>query len=854
MKPIALLCIVSSIAGSQVLFTDDYETQDLVAWTTSITKQNTGDITAQSATVHSGAWAMQSSMSVTTGTTKAYATHNFAASATGVPDVYIRFYLYIDPAWTQTSGASGDPQIVGIIGVTGSNRLLLRNTAGTWYLRDYYGGVGTTPVSKGVWHAIEMRVVAGAGTAQTTVWLDGAQEVQSNGTQSIGNPYQLQLGIVSTTDTASSGSLYFDDVAASTSAIGAPAVSMTVRRPNSAARTAFPVDVTMFGTSTTDKLIATLGGAEIYRKTGSMTGRERFNVDITALTGPADYTLTVTLTDSADVQKATFSETVRKYKTGTPTVSIDANNSITVDGGRRFLITPYMEDCSSHPCAFDTWWPDWTNYNGWNSGYSASYDVSQYDTYISNLNPSGGGVRTIGPNARFGPITVWSNNVNGVDCTIVSNQNKSPCFSTNQPEATTLAASYASTLKSSPYVLGWAWIDEPDTGGGMGRVPATQLQAMTDAVHDNDPEHPVFLSFYGYNPNTTRRYNMLYNPIPSNAMVSDVYSFDAYPYIYHNSNISSSGLKLSAGGTGYVVGDTGTIDGGNNDAVYQVVSVGPSGEVTNFVLTSYGSGYTATGNTTAIDTTPTTGAGTGFSVRVISVTSGAIGPGQLTTDAAGSYPLTIATWVKLLNEWQRYTYSLTPWMVVIECGKQIGGVGTSDTRTGPMGNQLEMEVWLAIIHGAKGITWWGPEAYVQVPYTGPTMAALKTKIVALNDVIMAPPSTTYSVASNRTVAGSRVDAMLRESGGKVWVIAQRLTDDLADPDEALASALSTQLTISGMTDGTASVYGESRTVSVVDGVITDNFEPYATHIYEITTGPIPFSSQHTGGIWSGGRQ
>jgi hypothetical protein len=65
-----------------------------------------------------------------------------------------------------------------------------------------------------------------------------------------------------------------------------------------------------------------------------------------------------------------------------------------------------------------------------------------------------------------------------------------------------------------------------------------------------------------------------------------------------------------------------------------------------------------------------------------------------------------------------------------------------------------------------------------------------------------------------------------------------VTDVLADADEATAEALSTTLTISGLTGThTVTVYGESRTLTATNGVFTDNFDPYEVHLYQLDTGP-----------------
>lgn len=48
---------------------------------------------------------------------------------------------------------------------------------------------------------------------------------------------------------------------------------------------------------------------------------------------------------------------------------------------------------------------------------------------------------------------------------------------------------------------------------------------------------------------------------------------------------------VGAAGTGYAVGDTGTLSGGSADATYQVTSIGANGAITGFTLTNPGTSY-----------------------------------------------------------------------------------------------------------------------------------------------------------------------------------------------------------------------------------------------------------------------
>jgi len=75
---------------------------------------------------------------------------------------------------------------------------------------------------------------------------------------------------------------------------------------------------------------------------------------------------------------------------------------------------------------------------------------------------------------------------------------------------------------------------------------------------------------------------------------------------------------LHSGGTGYVAGDTFTVNGGSPLATGQVVSVDDSGAVLTYLILDPGVGYTVTTN---VATTATSGVGTGFTIDVSTVSS-----------------------------------------------------------------------------------------------------------------------------------------------------------------------------------------------------------------------------------------
>jgi len=226
-------------------------------------------------------------------------------------------------------------------------------------------------------------------------------------------------------------------------------------------------------------------------------------------------------------------------------------------------------------------------------------------------------------------------------------------------------------------------------------------------------------------------------------------------------------------------------------------------------------------------------------------------PATLCTDVTGNVAgcaLTVAQYVSLFQYFQSLFYGLTPMHPIIEGGGNADGTTTlchsGHSCPGPTGDQFRMEAYLMIIHRAKGLTYWtswagGTGAPIRSDVVN-EMVNLKSNMDAGMEAAVLSTPIRRTITSNQTTPGSRVDALVAETSNTLWVIAQRLTDDIANPAEASAVPLSTQLKVSGL-KGTAvvSVMNESRTVNMVNGVITDTFAPYATHIYSVATPASP---------------
>ena len=151
--------------------------------------------------------------------------------------------------------------------------------------------------------------------------------------------------------------------------------------------------------------------------------------------------------------------------------------------------------------------------------------------------------------------------------------------------------------------------------------------------------------------------------------------------------------------------------------------------------------------------------------------------------------------------------------------------------------QVYLEAWMNVIHGAKGIIWF--------PYFDPpsirwtAMKRFSEDMKSLATVVLGPePQRT--VTDDANVALKRVDTMIREREGVVYIFAARVTEPDPIPGAKYRGiepeVVLVNLGVSGLQgNASAEVVGENRTVSVTNGGFTDTFLKHAVHIYKIVT-------------------
>ncbi len=164
-----------------------------------------------------------------------------------------------------------------------------------------------------------------------------------------------------------------------------------------------------------------------------------------------------------------------------------------------------------------------------------------------------------------------------------------------------------------------------------------------------------------------------------------------------------------------------------------------------------------------------------------------------------------------------------PQMQFVECAEQ--NLSWCPQCPAPTPAQFHTEFWDAIINGARGVFLF-PEAISPFVWDN-TTAAMDTQITADWATVTAL-TTALQTAINPSGMSATVTAPL-EAG---W---RNSTHQYFIVNNTGASALNNQtITLTGIGSATqAVVYGESRNVNIVSGVITDNFAADSIHIYQV---------------------
>lgn len=159
----------------------------------------------------------------------------------------------------------------------------------------------------------------------------------------------------------------------------------------------------------------------------------------------------------------------------------------------------------------------------------------------------------------------------------------------------------------------------------------------------------------------------------------------------------------------------------------------------------------------------------------------------------------------------------------------INSAGTTPTPA-----QIKSEVWMGLIHGARLVAYFShifdaqghylhDDGLLRTTSSKDAVQAIDAQIAAL-----APVLNTRSLANGATVSSSApatpIDLLVKRSQGALYVFAVAMRP----------GATTATFTLRAVGDATAEVIGESRSLSVTGGQMTDTFAAdYAVHLYKI---------------------
>jgi hypothetical protein len=149
----------------------------------------------------------------------------------------------------------------------------------------------------------------------------------------------------------------------------------------------------------------------------------------------------------------------------------------------------------------------------------------------------------------------------------------------------------------------------------------------------------------------------------------------------------------------------------------------------------------------------------------------------------------------------------------------------------PTGAEVKTQVWMSLVHGAKGIGYFCHDftlpANTSVGFMMDKDMMKAAKAIDQQVLDVAPALNAPTVkegVSSKSSMDSRVDVMVKKVGVATFVFAVNMFNKPEKPT----------ITVAGLPDGKADVLGEDRQVEVKGGQIVEAFEPYAVHLYKMS--------------------
>lgn len=148
----------------------------------------------------------------------------------------------------------------------------------------------------------------------------------------------------------------------------------------------------------------------------------------------------------------------------------------------------------------------------------------------------------------------------------------------------------------------------------------------------------------------------------------------------------------------------------------------------------------------------------------------------------------------------------------------------------PTAAEVRAEVWMAIVHGARGIVYfvheWKPTFREDGMFRYPEIARAVGETNAFI-ARLAPAINAGKPVDVRVAAATRIATLAREHEGRLYVIAVNMERKPAEARLHLPHAAA----------GPAVVLGEDRFVAAGGDGIADRFEPFGVHVYRLDVRP-----------------
>ena len=196
----------------------------------------------------------------------------------------------------------------------------------------------------------------------------------------------------------------------------------------------------------------------------------------------------------------------------------------------------------------------------------------------------------------------------------------------------------------------------------------------------------------------------------------------------------------------------------------------------------------------------------------------------------------IDLWVEAIDNFINRNLNLVPFGIF----GQIGDVRNyADTAPAPSSEEVLMQAWLAVVHGAKMFNWFSHFQYDTFRYDAARtfMAQMKT----YEDIILGPDNV-EQITDNSNERNNRVDTLTRKKEQDTYLFAVRLTEpEPLETEEQVfePDTITTTFTVPGINSGKAEILDNDGKVvgalDIVNGQFTDTFSKCEICIYKISS-------------------